>query len=226
VDRLARALLPTGHGSMSPLCEDGSTRAAGPAPVAPYTPPNGLQIHSSNRGPGACSRAATQVYGGLTSRADALRRALDAVDNESRPFPPKFLMAGPECSAWAVGRQRDGRRTSHGDGPMHCSEVRPQGVRGCEVGALAAWPAGRPPQLLRHTGCDRRRACAPARTLIVPSLPRWREHRTEGGPRGTALLLHDDWFGWAEDEEAARRAPDHLPPQAAWCGEGLPALIP
>jgi glycosyltransferase involved in cell wall biosynthesis len=204
VDRLARALLRRGHEVHVFHCADAFNAVRGRHPLRPYTPPPLLHLHRLESRFGVLSPLATQITGHPFFKAEALSRALDAVDTDVVHFHNVSLVGGP--GVLHMGRQAVRIMTAHEHWlicPMHllwkydrkpCDK--PECVRCCLAG-------GRPPQLWRHTGALRS-GLRELDALIFPSRHALEEHRRRG--IGAPLVhlpyfLPDDWSGGIEDEE-------------------------
>jgi glycosyltransferase involved in cell wall biosynthesis len=204
VDRLARALLRRGHEVHVLHCADAFNAVRGRHPLRPYTPPPGLHVQQLRSPFGILSPLATQMSGRPIFKAEALRRALDAVDTDVVHFHNISLVGGP--GVLHMGQSAVRLMTAHEHWlicPMHllwkfnrkpCDGA--QCVRCCLLG-------GRPPQVWRYTqALDR--GLRQLDALLFPSRHALEEHRRRG--IGAPLVhlpyfLPDDWSGGIEDEE-------------------------
>jgi glycosyltransferase involved in cell wall biosynthesis len=206
VDRLARALCRRGHEVHVLYCADAFHAVRGRHPLRPYTPPPGLHIHKLESGLGVLSPLATQVTGRPYFKADALRRALDAVDTDVVHFHNISLVGGP--GVLHLGHQAVRIMTAHEHWlicPMHL--LWKYGRRPCDAPTCVRCcvAGGRPPQAWRYTGAIDR-GLRQLDALIFPSLHALEEHRRRG--IGAPLVhlpyfLPDDWSEGIEDEEPA-----------------------
>jgi len=207
VDRLSRALCRRGHEVHVFHCADSFNAVRGPHPLRPYTPPPGLHVHKLESGLGVLSPLATQITGKPYFKAEALKRALDAVDTDVVHFHNISLIGGP--GVLYMGRRALRLMTAHEHWlicPMHLLwKFDRKSCDGptCTACVLAA---GRPPQVWRHTGALDR-GLQQLDALIFPSRHTLEEHRRRG--IGAPLVhlpyfLPDDWSGGIEDEEPAR----------------------
>ena len=204
VDRLSRALVRRGHEVHVFHCADAFHAVRGRHPLRPYEPPPGVHVHRLESRFGALSPLATQITGRPYFKAEALRRAIDAVDTDVVHFHNISLIGGP--GVLHMGRRAVRLMTAHEHWlicPMHllwkfdrkpCD--RPTCIRCSLAGA-------RPPQVWRYTGALNR-GLQQLDALIFPSRNALDEHRRRG--IGAPLVhlpyfLPDDWSGGIEDEE-------------------------
>jgi glycosyltransferase involved in cell wall biosynthesis len=204
VDRLARALLRRGHEVHVFHCADAFNAVRGRHPLRPYTPPEGLHVHSLASRAGVLSPLATQVTGYPHFKAEALRAELDAVDTDVVHFHNISLVGGP--GVLRFGRSAVRIMTAHEHWlicPMHL--LWKYGSRPCDAPDCirCSLAGGRPPQAWRYTGAIDR-SLRELDALVFPSRHALEEHRRRG--IGAPLVhlpyfLPDDWSGGIEDEE-------------------------
>jgi len=230
VDRLSRALARRGHEVHVFHCGDAFNAVRGRHPLRPYTPPPGVHVHRLESRFGILSPIATQLTGRPVFKAEALRRALDAIDTDVVHFHNISLVGGP--GVLHMGRRAVRVMTAHEHWlicPMHLLwkfDRKPCDGEECVRCSLAG---GRPPQPWRYTGALAR-GLRQLDALIFPSRHALDEHRRRG--IGAPLVhlpyfLPDDWSGGIEDEE-----PEPVPrPYLAAAGrlvkmKGFQRLIP
>lgn len=203
VDRLARALLRRGHEVHVVHCADSFHAVRGKHPLRPYEPPTGLVVQRLESPLGRLSPVATQLTGKPYFKAEALRKAIEAVDVDVVHFHNISLVGGP--GVLHMGKRAVRLMTAHEHWlicPMHllwkydkkrCDG--PNCVRCSLVGR-------RPPQVWRATGMIDR-GLQQLDALVFPSRHALEEHRQRG--IGAPLVhlpyfLPDDWSGGIEDQ--------------------------
>lgn len=207
VDRLARALVRRGHEVHIFHCADAFNAVRGRHPERPYDPPAGLHIHTLSSKFGILSPIATQLTGQPYFKAEALRKALDAVDTDVVHFHNISLVGGP--GVLSMGRQAVRLMTAHEHWlicPMHL--LWKYGRRPCDKADCirCSLAGGRPPQLWRYSGAINR-GLQQVDALVFPSRHTLEEHRRRGIGAPMVHLpyfLPDDWSGGIEDEEPER----------------------
>ncbi|MEO6812024.1 MAG: glycosyltransferase family 4 protein [Isosphaeraceae bacterium] len=206
VDRLARALCRRGHEVHVFHCADAFNAVRGKHPLRPYSPPPGLHVHRLESGLGILSPLATQVTGRPVFKADALRKALDAVDTDVVHFHNISLVGGP--GVLKMGKRAVRLMTAHEHWlicPMHLLwkfGKKPCDGPQCVRCSLAG---GRPPQAWRYTGAIDR-GLQELDALIFPSRHTLDEHRARGIGAPMVHLpyfLPDDWSEGIEDHPPA-----------------------
>jgi glycosyltransferase involved in cell wall biosynthesis len=213
VDRLARALLRRGHEVHVFHCADSFNAVRGEHPLRPYTPPAGLHVHRLESRFGVISPLVTQMTGRPYFKAEALRKALDAVDTDVVHFHNISLVGGP--GVLHMGPQAVRLMTAHEHWlicPMHLLwkyDRKPCDKPECIRCSLAC---SRPPQVWRYTGMLDR-GLRQLDALIFPTRHALEEHRRRG--IGAPLVhlpyfLPDDWSGGIEDEEPETSSKPYL----------------
>ena len=213
VDRLSRALCRRGHEVHVFHCVDAFNSVRGKHPLRPYTPPPGLHVHPLESGLGILSPLATQVTGRPVFKAEALRKALDAVDTDVVHFHNISLVGGP--GVLKMGRDAVRIMTAHEHWlicPMHLLwkyDRKPCDAPTCARCSIAG---RRPPQAWRSLGAIGRNL-RELDALVFPSRHTLEEHRRRGIGAPMVHLpyfLPDDWTDGIEDVEPARPARPYL----------------
>lgn len=210
VDRLSRALVRRGHEVHVFHCVDAFNAVRGGHPLRPYTPPPGLHVHPLESGLGLLSPLASQVTGRPIFKAEALRKALDAIDTDVVHFHNISLIGGPDILK--LGRSAVRLMTAHEHWlicPMHLLwKYDRKACDGAEC--IRCTLAGRrPPQAWRYTGAIER-GLRELDALIFPSRHALEEHRRRGIGAPMVHLpyfLPDDWTGGLEDAQPASGRP-------------------
>lgn len=206
VDRLSRALCRRGHEVHVFHCVDAFNAVRGSHPLRPYEPPPGLHVHPLESRFGLLSPIATQLTGQPYFKAEALSKALEAVDTDVVHFHNISLVGGP--GVLRMGRKAVRLMTAHEHWlicPMHLLwkyDSKPCDGPSCNSCMLAG---RRPPQFWRSTG-EIGRGLREVDALLFPSRHALEEHRRRG--IGAPMIhlpyfLPDDWSSGIEDEEPA-----------------------
>lgn len=206
VDRLARALCRRGHEVHVFHCADAFNAVRGRHPLRPYAPPAGLNVHRLKSGVGILSPLATQVTGRPVFKAEALRKALDAMDTDVVHFHNISLVGGP--GVLKLGRRAVRLMTTHEHWlicPMHL--LWKFGKKSCDGPQCirCSLAGGRPPQAWRYTGAIDR-GLQELDALVFPSRHTLDEHRARGIGAPMVHLpyfLPDDWSEGIEDHPPA-----------------------
>lgn len=204
VDHLARALARRGHEVHVFHCADAFDAVRGRHPLRPYTPPEGVHIHTLRSPVGRLSPVATQATGLPLFKASALREVLDDPSTDVVHFHNISLIGGP--GLLHMGRQAVRLMTAHEHWlicPMHL--LWKYGKRPCDApDCLRCTLHGRrPPQLWRY-GPSIPRGLQQLDALIFPSRHTLdlHRHRGLGAPMvHLPYFLPDDWSGGIEDQE-------------------------
>lgn len=205
VDRLARALLRRGHEVEVIHCADAFAAAGDGLRERPYTPPDGLRVHTLRSPAGLLSPLWTHQTGGPGPKAPELTRLLRGGRFDVVHFHNISLIGGPGAIRAAAGLPAVRLMTVHEHWLVCPLSLlwkmdrepceRPQCVR-CTINAR------RPPQLWRWTGRIER-GLAELDAIVAPSASAIDVHRRRGVDARFEQLGHLLGREW---EEAASRA--------------------